>query len=197
MRSTHIPVNPMKLRHVALAALLVLVPRGAPAQSAAEAPTALCFQSRPASSCRVFLVTEVSRSSREYGAQQGPEHQAQWALGAMVNVTGSDAVGGTLVVGAPGSGQWGATGRYRRWLNEGFAIDVSPGVLVTGNDYDGRRLRLTADVSLNVGGWLGGFLHGESSRAGGQVGVGPRLGEWPGLIVGGLLYGYFSAIPET
>lgn len=183
----------MKLIHLALTALVLLVTLPARAQT----PSPVCFRAAPATACRSFLLTEVSLSTREYGTGIGTEYHFQWEAGAMANVTPRDAVGTTFVFGAPRSGHWGAAGRYRRWLEPGVALDLSPGFAVVGDDFNGKRLRLTADISLNLGGWLGGFVHGESSRDGGRGSAGGRLAEWPGLVVGTALYGLLSSVPET
>lgn len=182
----------MKLRHFALAALLVF-----PAAAHAQTPSPVCFRSAPAAACRSFLLTQLSLSTREYGTGTGTGYRYQWEAGAMANVTPRDAVGATFVFGVPGSGHWGGAGRYRRWLHPDVAIDVAPGFVIVGNEYDGKRMRLSADLSLNFYGWFSGFVHGESGRGGGRAGAGATLGEWPGLIVGTALYGLASIIPET
>jgi hypothetical protein len=182
----------MKLRHLALAALSFL-----PATAHAQTPSPVCFGAAPAAACRSFLVTQLSLSTREYGSGTGTEYHYQWEAGAMANVTPRDAVGATFVFGAPRSGHWGAAGRYRRWLHPDVAIDVAPGFLIVGNEFDGKRMRLSADLSLSFYGWFAGFVHGESSRDGGRGGVGVTVGEWPGLILGTALYGLASIVPQT
>lgn len=182
----------MKFRHFALAALLFF-----PAAAQAQTSSPVCFRAAPAAACRSFLVTQVSLSTREYGTGRGTEYRYQWEAGAMANVTPRDAVGATFVFGAPRRGHWGVAGRYRRWLHPDVALDVAPGFVIVGNEFDGKRMRLSADLSMNVYGWFGGFVHGESGRGGGRAGAGATLGEWPGLILGTAFYGLLSMLPET
>ncbi len=183
-----------------LFALLWLAPAVLAAQEAAPAgarPAAFCFRPRAGDRCRVFLVTEISRGTREFGAYRGLEDKFQWDWGAMVNVGEGQAVGATYVFGEPKSGHRGVGLRYRRWLGSGIALDVAPGAIVVGNDYDGRRVRLTAHTAVTLGDMLGLFAHGESSRDGGQATAGAKLVSWPGLVAGLGLYTLISIIPET
>ena len=185
----------MPIRKLLVAAvLLTLLPGVARAQAdSPNGPAPLCFRGRPAEQCRVFLLTEVSLNSREYGADSDDEVHLRSEVGAMVNVGERSAAGGTVSFGW----HWGATARYRRWLHGGLAVDFAPGFVVVRNAYDGRSLRLTANISISAGDWAGAFAHGESSRNGGQAGVGLKLGSWLGTIAGGVLYGLILIIPET
>ena len=185
----------MTLRTVLISALLLLAASATHAQEAE--PAALCFRSAPGARCRVFLITELSRSTRAHGLGRDAVDQLQWEAGAMASIGERSAVGGTLVRNAPQNGGWGAAARYRRWLDSNVSVDVSPGVLIVGDSYNGRRLRLTGSVSLNARGWLGVVTHGESGRDGGRGGIGVKLGEWPGLIGGAALYALLSAVPAT
>lgn len=192
----------MKIRHAVFAALLLLSPgaalaqeKEAPAQPP-EVPMTLCFRSKPAAWCRAFVLTEVGYNSEHYGPRPYAESAIQYEAGAMLNVTPRDAVGGTIVFDGPHGENWGATARYRRWITYGMALDVSPGVLVV-DDYRGRRTRLTADVSLSLGGWIAGFAHGESDGDGGRAGVGVKFGQLPGVILGTALYLIDSIVPTT
>ncbi|HEU0080283.1 MAG TPA: hypothetical protein VFQ76_21730 [Longimicrobiaceae bacterium] len=188
------------LRTSTLLALLCLAPAVLAAQEPAPAgprPASFCFRPHPGDRCRSFLVTEVSRSTREFGAYRGLEDKLQWEWGAMVNLGEDQAVGATYVFGEPKSGHRGVSLRYRRWLNRGIALDVAPGAIVVGNDYDGRRVRLTAHTAVTLGNVLGLFAHGESSRDGGQLGAGAKLASWPGLVVGLGVYTLIAIIPET
>ena len=183
-----------------LLALLWLAPAALAAQEPAPAgprPAAFCFRPRPGDRCRTFLVTEISRSTREFGPYRGLEDKFQWDWGAMVNVGGGQAVGATYVFGEPKNGHRGVSLRYRRWLNSAIALDVAPGAIVVGNDYDGRRVRLTAHTAVTLGDVLGLFAHGESSRDGGQLGAGAKLVSWPGLVAGLGVYTLIAIIPET
>jgi hypothetical protein len=182
-----------------LLALLCIAPALA-AQGPAPAgprPAAFCFRPRTADRCRAFLVTELSRSSREFGTGLGVEDRFQWDWGAMVNLGGDHAVGATLVTGAPNRGHRGLGLRYRRWLGSGLALDVAPGMVVVGDDYSGRRLRLTAHTAVSLGDLGGVFAHGESSRGGGRLGGGGKLVSWPGLVAGAALFGFLAILPET
>ena len=65
---------------------------------------------------------------------QGLTSQLLYDVGAMVNVSGRSAIGGTLTAGFivddPGRPSvLGATARYRRWLSSGVSADAGVGVL--------------------------------------------------------------------
>lgn len=183
-----------------LVALLCTAPVALAAQEPAPAPprpASFCVRPRPADRCRAFLVTELSRSTQRYGTGFGVEDRFQWDWGAMVNVGGGQAVGATLVSGEPKDGHRGLSLRYRRWLGSGLALDAAPGMIVVGDDFTGRRLRLTAHTALTLGDVGGVFAHGESSREGGRLAGGGKLVSWPGLVAGLGLYGLLAIIPET
>ena len=191
----------MKIRQAVFTALLVLAPGAALAQKEApatppEVPNTICLRSRPAAWCRAFVLTEVGFNSAQYGPRPYNEYVIQYEAGAMLNVTSRDAVGGTIVFDGPHKENWGVAARYRRWITYGMSFDVAPGVLLV-EDFRGRRARLTADVSLNLGGWLAGSARGESDDDGGRAGVGAKLGQLPGLIVGTVLYIFEGMIPAT
>lgn len=192
----------MKIRQAVLAMLLLLSPGAALAQEKEapprppEVPTTLCFRSRPAGWCRAFTLTEVGYNSKQYGPHRTTDYPFQYEAGAMLNISARDAVGGTIVIDGPQGEHWGATARYRRWITYGMALDVSPGFLVV-DDYRGRRAHLTADVSLSLGGWIAGFAHGESDEDGGRAGVGAKLGQLPGVLVGTALYLIETIVPVT
>jgi hypothetical protein len=192
----------MQIRQAMFAALLLLAPGAALAQET-EAPAqppgvpkTLCFRSRPAAWCRAFVLTEVGYNSSQYGPRRTTDYPLQYEAGAMLNVNERDAVGGTIVFDGPHGEHWGATARFRRWITYGMALDVSPGFLVV-DDHRGRRARLTADVSLSLGGWIAAFAHGESDEDGGRAGVGAKLGQLPGVLLGTGLYLLESIVPTT
>ena len=140
----------------------------------------LCLRPQPAPSCRAFTLTEFSVNSAEFGDQNGSAGHLQWDVGAMVNFGRVHAVGASLSFGEPDVGHWGGTVRYRRWINEAAALELSPGFVVAGSLPQNHQVRLTADVSLVGGGWVGMFVHGEAAGQG-RLGAGGRLTSWLGL----------------
>ena len=180
----------MKIRQAVFAALILLAPgaalaqeKEAPAQPP-EVPTTLCFRSKPAAWCRAFILTEVGINSDDYGQRNYTSHRIQYEAGAMLNISERDAVGGTVVFDGPHGENWGVAARYRRWITYGMALDVSPGLLVAGDEFQGRRVRPTAEVSLSLGGWIAGFARGEAGKGGGRAGAGAKFGEIPGVLIG-------------
>ena len=124
--------------------------------SASETGSArLCWPGRPAAACRAFIVNEASiglRVARSQGryegvddeelegyeAYVGPPVYVIAELGWMYNHRPGSAVG-VSVFGGPEFGyeeiQYGVKGRYRRWLDDNAAIDVSIGTLL-GTGYN-------------------------------------------------------------
>ena len=178
---------------------MILFPTAIAAQDGQLAPAnappkGLCFGPGRLTDCRTILLTEVSINSQRFG----DGGLFSWEIGGMVNIDGAQAVGATLAIGARDSrnGHWGVNARYRRFFeNIGF-VDLSPGIVVVGTDYDGKRLRLTADLSVGVP--LGGvFTHFESNRDSGALGFGAKLGSWAGLVLGVLTYTAVQIVPYT
>lgn len=131
----------------------------------------LCFRAAPLPDCRSFLVTEVVLGRRLFGTgaegqslDQMMEWRAVFEIGAMVNRDDRTALGGSGVVRLGDEVLiWGARGRYRRWLDDGDAWEVSAAALFVSNpsgatapgttaSYDGLGAELGA--SWSPAGWI-------------------------------------------
>lgn len=105
--------------------------------------SAVCFNPSPLPRCRSFAVVEVelmdlrNRSPESYTAPgqftyfSSLEAHASVELGWLRNLSDRSALGGTLVVGTMSGdgGRYGVKGRYRRWLDGQFAVDLEGGPL--------------------------------------------------------------------
>ena len=99
---------------------------------------AVTWQGRPLAETRSFMITEFGVLSRldDYPYL---DHESRLAfsfdLGWMKNVSERGAVGfsGYALVSDPTT-RLGLRGRYRRWLSRKMSIDVSPGIVLGGED---------------------------------------------------------------
>jgi len=98
----------------------------------------LTWRGRPLAETRSFMITEFGVLSRidDYPYLGGDSRLAfSFDLGWMKNISEKGAVGlsGYALVSDPVS-RLGIRARYRRWLSRKTSIDISPGVLVSGED---------------------------------------------------------------
>lgn len=120
---------------------------GAQAPEEAEAERAgrdLCFRAAPFPECRSFLVTEAAVGRRLFGTgapegqllDQMMEWRAVIEIGAMMNRDERSALGGSGVLRLGDEVLiWGLRGRYRRWLSNGDAWEISAAALsVSGSN---------------------------------------------------------------
>jgi len=93
---------------------------------------------RPLADCGAFWVLETGWCllQKESNVREEKKRFLFTAdVGYMRNITANSAVGATAYVGADDdAGQFGLRLRYRRWLNRDVSLDVSPGILLTGED---------------------------------------------------------------
>jgi hypothetical protein len=131
---------------------------------AAQQPAALCFQARPATQCRAFLVTEFGayyRLDEPYGKER--RYVLTGDLGVMVNLDDRNAVGVSGYLSAHGAVQYpgefypdlggGITARYRRWLGSDWRIDLSAGGPIPGADRVLGTVRFPSAVLELKGTW--------------------------------------------
>jgi len=118
---------------------------------------ALTWRGRPLAETRSFMITEFGVLERidDYPYLGGDSRIAiSFDLGWMKNISERGAVGfsGYALVSDPTT-RMGIRGRYRRWLSRKTSIDISPGVLLSGEDsgieYDPPGFVLGA--TLNAG----------------------------------------------
>jgi hypothetical protein len=182
----------------ALAAVLVMaVCAGAPV-SAGE----LRWQGKPAPACRYFLVTEfglganMSDPAHTGRAAQVSTEMLLYDLGVMVNVGERAAAGGTVSFKAMYETRLGLFGRYRRWLGDMWALDLSPGIIVAGSSNDDAyRLVYPAAagrIGIMYGDWIGVGVSGELVRMADEKSefdwyADIRVGYYPGAVLGTLM----------
>lgn len=120
--------------------LASLVPASVQAE-AAPAPEkrahSLCWRGKPLAGCRSFLITEMGlllQLNDTRSNQYGETVVLSFELGWMKNVAPREAIGFTGYATAGDISRLGLRGRYRRWLSRHTAIDVSPGILLSGEN---------------------------------------------------------------
>jgi len=155
------------MRALALSVIPLLVSTVAGAQQGA-AGRSLCLDAEPLPACHSFIVTEAHFLAR-LGPDAGsgaccPEILYTSYLTAelawMVNLGDGHSAAGFGVFGgrefAVEATQIGVRGRYRRWLDQRRAVDVAAGMVLTSTGSGGltQHPGLTAQVSLDLGGWI-------------------------------------------
>ena len=130
----------------------------------------LTWRGRPRAETRSFMITEFGLLARidDYPYRGGDSRIAfSFDLGWMKNISENSAVGfsGYALAGDPTS-RLGLRARYRRWLSRRTSIDVSPGVLLGGEDsaieYDPPGFVLGA--TLNAGDLVAFTVDAEYAR---------------------------------
>jgi len=144
-----------------LAFLLLALPFVAKPSAAEETsapPTkpshALCWRGKPLPECRSFLITEMGVLARLDHASSEPDSRivVMFDLGWMKNVSRREAIGFSGYALSGDTSRLGLRGRYRRWLSRHTAIDISPGILLSGEnsaiDYDPPGFVVGASANL-------------------------------------------------
>lgn len=175
---------------VALMPLLVL-----PAVAGAQVPGGagperpeggFCFRAAPLPECRSFVVSEVALGRRLFGTgapegqllDQMMEWRAVIELGAMVNRDERSALGGSGVLRLGDEVLiWGLRGRYRRWLSNGDAWEVSAAALSVSGSNPGPE-GSTGSVQWASYDGLGGEV-GASWSPAGWIAVGADVVAMP------------------
>jgi len=130
----------------------------------------LTWRGRPLAETRSFMITEFGVLARidDYPYLGGDSRtQISFDLGWMKNISASDAAGfsGYALIAGPTT-RLGFRARYRRWLSQRTSIDVSPGVLLGGEDsaieYDPPGFVLGA--TLNAGDLVALMVDAEYAR---------------------------------
>jgi hypothetical protein len=112
-------------------------PEGSPGERPRRIP-AVTWRGRPLAETRSFMITEFGVVARidDYPYSSGDSRIGiSFDLGWMKNISAKRAVGfsGYALVADPTT-RLGIRARYRRWLSRKTSIDVSPGVLLGGED---------------------------------------------------------------
>jgi len=160
---------------------------------------AMHWRGRPAPECRGFVLTEfgigarLNDSSHPARAASVSTEYVVYDFGPMFNVNQRTALGATVSVKLTNETYLAVLGRYRRWLDDNWALDVSAGPLLAGDSNDGKyELQYPSAagrVGLRFGDWwgiTGGFemarIKGRDPEADWFADV--RLGNFPGFAVG-------------
>lgn len=167
------------LRRCAAVLACAAFPAAASAQAgAADPPRGFCWMGRPAESCRLFLVAELSGHLVLGGTRYTVLHydgrtsrrlhlrpHVAWEVGVVGNVTPQTAAGATVMLGYDRGGVRGALkARYRRWQGRRRALDAGMGVLAAhrgvpvppeegfGN-LEAPGVGLTGDLAVGLTDW--------------------------------------------
>ena len=182
----------------------VIVAPPAPAEN-------VCWQGKPAPACRYFLITEfglggnLNSAADPNRADHVSTEMLIYDLGLMVNAGGSSAWGGTVSFKAMYETRLGLFGRYRRWLGENWAVDISPGIILIGSSNDGRYgleyPTAAGRIAINYGDWVGVGIGTELVRIwDGDSEVDwyadVHLGYYPGAILG-ILFTVFGVLAAS
>jgi len=141
-----------------------------PVQAGPRRILSVTWRGRPQAEARSFLITEFGVLARidDYPYTGGDSRTAlSFDLGWMKNVSERGAIGfsGYALVSDPTT-RLGIRGRYRRWLSRKTSIDISPGVLLGGEDtaieYDPPGFVLGA--ALNAGDLVAFTVDAEYAR---------------------------------
>jgi hypothetical protein len=161
---------------VLAASLLAVTPPIASAQDKADQPApaqdkpghALCWRGKP--ECGSFVITEMGALYRldDYPFQGDPSRiYLTFDAGFMKNLSKRHAVGLTGYALAGGDiSRLGIRPRYRRWLSHNSSVDISPGILVSGEDpgIDYDPPGFVFGVSMNEGDLVALTLETEYAR---------------------------------
>jgi hypothetical protein len=111
----------------------------------------------------------------------------------MFNLNNKTALGATVSAKLMGETHLGLFGRYRRWMNDKWALDISPGVLIHGDShdiyYELQYPTVAGRVGLRYGDWwgvTGGFEVVRIKDFDSEVDwfADARLGYYPGAAAG-------------
>lgn len=130
------------------------------AATTAAAQEGSCFRGRPLPDCRNFWVTDASYSVRlelrprpldEY--MPGEQFLPSVEFGGMRNLNRKVAVGASIGAGLLGGVYLTAKPRVRYWASPSVAVDLAPGLLLTGQP--GGASRFMMDASIMFGDRIG------------------------------------------
>ncbi|HEV8264705.1 MAG TPA: hypothetical protein VGQ06_07125 [Gemmatimonadales bacterium] len=171
-----------------------------PPPHASDSTGPTCWRGRPLAHCESFWITDFTYGTRlnaveEPGGGKVKGDYLTWEFGGMVNQGPRHAFGAAMIKSfGHERSYFGVRPRYRRWLNSETSLDVSVGILVSG-DHDRFRPRFpsfTTHVALSHGDLAGVIVGAEviRGRPGGadltwQAGV--RFGSYAGPPAGVLI----------
>lgn len=186
-----------------------------PARTAQAATSRTCFQPQPLPACRSFWISEFGIAAHVTSprtvqetihsddgstyeiSDYPPRTLVLWEVGRMANRSNGSALGGGFFIAIPpgelGQTRFGIRGRYHRWLSNGTAVEIGPGVMMLRTHQQGDVHTLHPAVGISLQGaysaadWLGAVGQAEATRHGIAVQLGGRLagriGALSGLVV--------------
>src|SRR5687767_6650484 len=182
---------------------LVAMSTVAEAQAPPESESG-CFVGKPMPRCKTFWLTELGYYHRAMGTGfiqefetasfDRPDLGNHYTLdiGFMSNRGPRTAIGGTVHLGADGSGvRIGLKGRHRRWIAGKGVMDVSAGVLRAGirapyPELNEAAYGLTGDVALGWRDWAALTVRADVLRGDGRTVSalygGVRFGSYPAIV---------------
>jgi hypothetical protein len=175
------------------------LPAQPPAPSSQAA--AVCFNASPLPRCRSFAVVEVevmAARARTPDSFSAPNQLSYFGslgthvsveLGWVRNITEQSGVGGTFSAGTMSGdgGRFALKGRYRRWLDRQFAIDLEGGPLAVSGGSDNSPFGRNGARGATLGAALayrdffalsGSFDAVKGDRAQSGFFIGVRAGSW-------------------
>jgi hypothetical protein len=181
-----------------LAALLL-----APHLGAAQTPSHQCYRGRPLPACSSFWISEFGLLGPLPNRYFPYGEVLRWQLGGMSNQGPRTALGAAFAFELDGFGsRYGLMPRYRRWLGQRAALDLSAGVLLHGSD--GFRFPgFVAEAGVTQSDVIGAVIQVETLRLEGRRQVnwygGLKFGSALGVVAGLVLPLWIiaSSIPET
>jgi hypothetical protein len=190
---------------VAVVCILQLVAMSTVAKAQAPPESeSVCFVGKPMPRCKTFWLTEFGYYHRALGTgfiqdfetasfdRPDLDNHYAWDIGFMSNRSPLTAIGGTVHLGADGSGvRIGLKGRHRRWIAGNGVMDVSAGVLRAGirapyPELNEAAYGVTGDVALGWRDWAALTVRADVLRGDGRTVSalygGVRLGSYPAIV---------------
>jgi hypothetical protein len=169
-----------------------------PSPSPQEAWKSFRFRGGPKEVCGSFALTEYCvlwRADRGSDVSADERTYESFDLGVAKNVGKAMALGGTLFAGGDGvRTQWGARARGRFWISRSVSFDLSPGLVLGGEEEGGSPLAgpepiLQAGLGLEDRiALVGQVFHTRRSDGGNGTTdetawlLGARFGSQPGMV---------------
>ena len=144
---------------LAIAILAVAVPVNGQNSTGNEGCN-FCFSAKPKGKCCSFLIFEFGILARVSTSGPPPGKRGGLItadLGLMFNKNKTSAIGGSLHLSNAGNEiRFGLGPRYRKWLTERVALDLSPRLLIAGTDngIDNHFPGFAFSAALAVNEWL-------------------------------------------
>lgn len=136
--------------------------------------TERCWRGRPSPQCDQFWITQFAVGGRLNAPGDSTRDSSVaseyvlYDIGPMFNRGSKTALGATVSIRLTNETYVGVYGRYRRWIDENWALDLSPGVLLIGSsnddDYDLVYPSVAGRVGLVYGDWIGASCGFEVAR---------------------------------